>query len=343
MTKMTRILVSIALVLLLLSGAIFASCAPASSDQTLITFYASSVGGTTWTLSEALTGFINKYSTWLRAENLSTSGGNENLRNIGEIPENRANCIACISGNNLLIATLGDSPWTQPYHGARILAIQAKYRNFLVSYDPNIKTPQDMIGKRIAINTKGAGGNYTQTIPLFEYWGIADQVQFEYLGWSKGAQALKDGLVDVFWLWTTGGPNEFYPGTYVTDLTTKGRLTFVTHPPEDIIEAGKLSGYPQFASMCPAGGFDELLPDYPPNDIWGSSYEFTWSCDESMDPDITYEICRIVYEHIDEFGEFHAEGKNFTREEMAQFGVPESGFHEGAIKFYKEMGIKIGK
>jgi len=339
MSKTTKILVSVGVALLLLGSPVLGVCAPAAPEPTRITFYSSSSGGTVWTLNQALTTFINKYSTWLKAESLATSGGTENLRNIGEMPENRARCIASVSENNIFTAKKGEKPWSKPYDGARIISIQAKYRNFFVTYDPKIKTPKDLVGKKIAIPAKGIPDNDVQIFPLFKYWGIMDKVDFHYLGWKKGADALKDGMVDVTWVWTTGGPVEYYPGTYVTDLTRKKPLTFVTFPSKDIVEASKLSGYKVYPSKCPAGGFSSLRPNYPPNDIWGPSYGFSWAADESMDPEITYEICRIIYDHIKEFGEFHAEGKNMTHEEMAWF---DAEFHKGAVKFYKEKGIKIG-
>jgi TRAP-type uncharacterized transport system substrate-binding protein len=63
-----------------------------------------------------------------------------------------------------------------------------------------------------------------------------------------------------------------------------------------------------------------------------------------MDQEVVYEVCRVIYENSSRFGQVHAVGKGMTKDRLAAIPVfTESDFHPGAVKFYKEHGIKIGR
>ena len=64
--------------------------------------------------------------------------------------------------------------------------------------------------------------------------------------------------------------------------------------------------------------------------------------DKDLPDDVVYEMLSIMYDHIDEFKNYHAVGKALTRENMGDIAVPVEGIHPAAIKFFKEKGIKYG-
>jgi len=53
-------------------------------------------------------------------------------------------------------------------------------------------------------------------------------------------------------------------------------------------------------------------------------------------------MLRIMYDHVDEFKNYHAVGKALTRERLGDIAVPVEGIHPAAIKFFDEKGIKYG-
>lgn len=68
-----------------------------------------------------------------------------------------------------------------------------------------------------------------------------------------------------------------------------------------------------------------------------------WSADVEMPNEVTYEICRIIYEHYKEFGKYHITGKAISPETMSKSESSDPKFvHPGALKFYKEKGLKLG-
>ncbi len=61
-----------------------------------------------------------------------------------------------------------------------------------------------------------------------------------------------------------------------------------------------------------------------------------------MPEDIVYEITKTIYENAEKFGSYHAVGKGVTKDNVATLSYPEEMFHPGAVRFYREHGIKIG-
>ena len=60
--------------------------------------------------------------------------------------------------------------------------------------------------------------------------------------------------------------------------------------------------------------------------------------------DIVYEICRIIYEHAEEFALYHVAGKMFNKEKMGLMAYYDpAGYHPGAVRFYKEHNIEMGE
>ena len=64
--------------------------------------------------------------------------------------------------------------------------------------------------------------------------------------------------------------------------------------------------------------------------------------DLEMDEEVAYEIVRIAYEHGAEFKSYHRALAGLEIKERLGWVAPEDFMHPGAVRFYKEKGIKIG-
>ena len=62
-------------------------------------------------------------------------------------------------------------------------------------------------------------------------------------------------------------------------------------------------------------------------------------CHEKMDPTLAYNILKTFFANKPELVAVHQEAKNLTLEDAVD-GSP-IPFHPGAVKFFKEKGMKI--
>jgi hypothetical protein len=307
----------------------------------------SKIGSLGYVLIHATTELINKNSTWLRATFVETTGITENLKILAEEPARRKSFAHYAEVFTKQQAALGDRPFNRPYKTNKIIARMATMLTVIVTLDPKIKTVRDLIGKRISVGPKGISTYWHAYRILQDGYGIWDKVKPEYIGFTQGKDALLNGLIDA----TIQGSGIRKPGKSpfrpkVVSLTPAGRELksrkkpyIVSYDKAYIDKARKKSGYPVYWVEIPAGTWG---PNQP-NPVGGELSNMTWSCDIEMPEEVVYEITRIIYENSAKFGDYHPIGKSITKVAMANVpGVTEADFHPGAVKFYKEHGIKIG-
>ena len=97
--------------------------------------------------------------------------------------------------------------------------------------------------------------------------------------------------------------------------------------------------YPQ---MMPK---DALGPNLPHQDIYVPGFVVCFFVDENLDEELIYNIVKTAIEHDDEFEGYLGPGYKGYATFMAAAALPggESEWHSGAVKAYKEAGIKIGE
>jgi TRAP-type uncharacterized transport system substrate-binding protein len=77
--------------------------------------------------------------------------------------------------------------------------------------------------------------------------------------------------------------------------------------------------------------------------LWGYDDPTFFIADKSMDPDVVYEVTRIIWETpAEEWAKWHPMGAHMNNRFKA--AVPSTALyqaHPGAKKFYDEQGVKI--
>ncbi len=64
----------------------------------------------------------------------------------------------------------------------------------------------------------------------------------------------------------------------------------------------------------------------------------TLVAEQKLSEEAVYDITKALFDHLDEFGEAHAKGKEVSLEAAVQgVSVP---LHPGAAKYFSEKGIK---
>jgi len=330
---------------LLVSGLLFGWGKPAlsqpSREKVAVDILSMKFGGSGYVACFALSEIINKHSPWLRAKVIETAGAIANLKTFSEEPKKRKDSLGYGTWASNYLAVNAVPPFFKTsYKGARAFSLAQWIAHTYVTLDPKIKTPMDFVGKRIGLPTKGSAGRMEPEI-LFKYgWGILDKVKIDYLGWSQSIQALRDGMVDVaisnaIYV----GVDKTAPSPALDELKTlRIPYHYIPIPKEDVIRARDKSGYPLFPAVLPPGGLDsEQREPFPHVRITNG-----WFADVEMSDDVVYEVCRIIYEHYKEFWPYHVSMKGLQPEYMPKLAASEADYHSGAIKFYKEKGLKIG-
>ena len=74
--------------------------------------------------------------------------------------------------------------------------------------------------------------------------------------------------------------------------------------------------------------------------VWYEAQCF-WQCDPALDPDITYEIVRILDAYKEEMVQYDALAGAWNTEWFADMLVEEQHVHPGALRYYDEVGLEV--
>jgi TRAP transporter TAXI family solute receptor len=178
--------------------------------------------------------------------------------------------------------------------------------------------------KRIGVGPKAAtGGTYIPAI--LKLLGISAQI--EYGSFDTSVNDLFAGQLDVFTT-LTGAP---MPAIQAAEA--KGPITFLNLSPEQIEAIGK--ALPEFSpSKIAAGTYHSLDKDY----VTIGVYNFAIGRADIPD-DLVYQLVKAVFENQPRLVKATlAASDTLPQNVVKDTFLP---FHPGAIRYYREIGIKI--
>jgi len=293
------------------------------------------VGDPWYILSEGLANFINEDSKWLRATVVATPGITGNFELARRNPKEYM-----LIGEMSNFHQMPKDPYGKAhnyYDKTRFISIATSLTTVWVTYDKNIKSGKDFAGKRVNISRKAAA----RVVPdrgILEEWGVVDDVKLVMTGFGGMKRNLKDGLVDACIMIVDHiYPFEFKKGSFITDMETKGPIYYVSTEPEitNRLQEKCCSAIPV---RIPAKSLD---PVTQPDTIYGWALPMFFGADERMDPEIVYEVTRIIWKNAGKFEKWHPQGKHMTKEFIPAMPMKTKFVHPGAKKFYDENGIKL--
>jgi uncharacterized protein len=220
-----------------------------------------------------------------------------------------------------------------PYKEMRVLEYMADQAlNIVVLAKSSIKTISDLAGKRVNLGPAGSGWiDINKTI--FRALGIENKIKANYLNFDGGAQALKDGQIDA--TFSPGGP---YATPAIAEISRSVNLRLL-EPTED--EAGRIiTTLPYLRlGMIPANKAPGENADRDRKAFFGEVY---WVAQARMPDQVIYDILKVTQEPKDKevlgkvLSYWTTAGPRF--DVIARLGIP---LHPGALKFWKEQGVKI--
>ncbi len=189
---------------------------------------------------------------------------------------------------------------------------------------------EDLKGRRVSAGSPGSATE-VYAIRVLEAAGLHHErdIRKERLGVAESVNALKDKKIEAFF-WVGG-----LPTAAVTDLAatpnTKIKILDIAH-----LTAKMNAKYgPLYAeATIPAATYKGMDRDAKNNTVWN-----IMAVNASMSEDLAYKLTKIMLEKRDDLALVHKEALNIKPEwqTASRAGIP---WHPGAVKYFKEKGIK---
>jgi len=213
------------------------------------------------------------------------------------------------------------------YTGLTAIAyLYPTYIQLFAGSGTNIKTINDITGKRVAVGAPGGGDIFMLEKILAPFDMTFDDFKPEYVGAADGIEMMRDGHLDV----VPGFTN--IPFTSMLELTNAGKA-YVIPIEQDAIEKLTTGAKAEFFPLTiPAGTYKGQAEDV--NTVGMGTL---FCADSKVSEDQVYEMTKTIWENIDELRSRHAAVGNMVLEDIDNIkGVP---LHPGAERYYREVGV----
>jgi len=319
-----------------LSGAV-------ARDIVKMEMWSSPIGVSPYSSALAVSEMLKAKHPWLRLSPLQGRAFTNINDQLALSPERRKYCmINSLIHTEYARARLGLKPWRRKLTDLKVVNVEFNNSMTLATYDSNIKTPKDLIGKKIGTFVKVAAPNAVFFALLRDAWGILDKVKLSY----HRPMAMKDMLVTgtadaVFSLNCTelsGG--KFGEAPFSSNVTGARKTSWINITPEDIAKINKKNPWKAELMLIPK---DALGPGKPPKDTGLITMVMGMMAWQDTPDEITYELAKFMDENANAWSKRLRGARMDHGSMMAWPGLTEDMVHPGALKYYKEKNIKIGK
>ncbi|MEH6474424.1 MAG: TAXI family TRAP transporter solute-binding subunit [Sneathiella sp.] len=259
-----------------------------------------------------------------------------NVRKLGKEPDLKASTFTPYTTGLGYLAVNGMKPFKEKYPPAKLIANYLLGSVWLATFDPDIKSIKDLVGKRVAL---GRPPQILWTVEpellLKKGWGLHDKITIERLGTKPAAQALLDGKVDAAIIggYANVASGEFKPSPQTAELMASGRTLYHIPWGKEAVQKTMDSGVGVNHLAVPKGsviGLDAPLDGFFDAIAWVAYPEFS--------DDKAYKLTKMIIDNVGEFKDYHALGKLMAPETLA-YGWKAENIHPGALKAYKEAGL----
>ena len=214
-----------------------------------------------------------------------------------------------------------------PFEGLRaIFALHGEPLTVVARRDANIKSVEDLKGKRVNIGNPGSGQRDTMDVVMDALgWTRSDFALASELDAAEQAAALGDNNVDAM-VYVAGHPN----GS-IQEATTTVDSVLVSVSGEEIDQL--IEERPYYAKATIPGG----LYRGNDNDVETFGVRATLVTSTNTPEETVYQTVKAVFENFDRFKRLHPAFATLTEQEMIKEGLSVP-LHDGAARYYKERG-----
>lgn len=153
-----------------------------------------------------------------------------------------------------------------------------------------------------------------------------NDMSVSYLSYTDGAEALKDGRIDV------NAPHGAPPLEAITSIAVVDDVNIISMEPEILDKV--TTDLPYYsAATIPAGTYPGI-----DTDILSLGVQDILVCSPDMDEELVYEMTKAIYNNLEYLRQIHPSLKLMSFDTYKNSMVP---LNPGAQRFYDEMGIKV--
>ncbi len=209
-----------------------------------------------------------------------------------------------------------------------MFSVHAEPISLVARAESGITSIDDLKGKRVNIGNPGSGTEATWNV----VWGAMgltndDLALASGLKSSETPSALCDNKIDAFF-WLVGNPSALN-----SEAATTCDVVFAS---VDNDAAKKLiADNPFYRDATIPGGMYKGNPD----DVTTMGVGATFVSSTAVSDDVAYEIAKAVLGNLDDFRKLHPAFAHLKAEDMVSKALS-APLHPGALKAYKELGLK---
>jgi len=215
------------------------------------------------------------------------------------------------------------------YQNSRVIShMNNTYLQLYALKKSGIKSIYDLNGKSVGVGPIG-GAPHTLFPPLFKELGI-NPSRYVNAGISDLDTQLRDGMLDV------NANATSVPWVVVKEIETVFDINYFGVGSKDLERAPEFKQrYPFIAfTLVRKGTYKSNKDSDIETGIFGSFY----AVHKSLPDDFVYEVTKKYFENIDIVAAVHASAKEARVDGVLFSPIP---LHPGAIKYYREKGLKI--
>ncbi|BAD85124.1 TRAP-type transporter, periplasmic component [Thermococcus kodakarensis KOD1] len=313
------------LVFALVASGCIGSGGNGSKTSEEITIYTGGTSGVYFPLGSKYAEILNKNG--IKAKAVTSGASVTNAKAIGEGKAQAAilqNDIAYYAYNGLYMFE------GQPVKNIRgVAALYPETVQFVVRADSDIKSLQDLKGKKVAIGAAGSG-TAVAAEQILKAAGVWDSIQKVNQKFSEAAQSLKVGQIDAAVI-VSGAPT---PAVNQIAVQTPVRILPI---PDDILNKLHDQGYIFYVrQVLPKDTYNGMTEDTPTVAV-----KAILAVSADLSEDTVYQMTKILFDpaNLEELHKVHAKTKYISLDTALDgMSIP---LHPGAIKFYEEKGITV--
>ena len=313
-----------AALLLVLTMAVFAGCGEQAVEKKDINIATGDKSGTYYPIGGAIVEAINKDISTLNATAESTMGS---IDNINKLKDGAADL--AIIQNDIAFYAVNGSEMFKDKKVENLRAIASLYPEtcqFVTIADKEITSIADLKGKKVAVGAEGSGAE-ANARQILEAYGISyNDIDVQFLSFSDGAAALKDGKVDAAFL--TAG----FPTKAVVEVAEKAKIRIL---PVDNDKASILINlYPYYTkSTIPKGTYQ-----YQDEDVATVSVMAILAATDKISDDNGRDIAKSVFSNTEILKNAHEVG-NYINIKNANAGMSIK-MNAGAERYIRDYSAK---
>jgi TRAP transporter TAXI family solute receptor len=207
-------------------------------------------------------------------------------------------------------------------------ALHPEAVTLIAADDTDIKTIQDLKGKRVNIGNPGSGQRQN-AIDALELAGLdfEKDIQAEQIKATEAPGLLQDGRIDAFF-YTVGHPS----GAIQEATAGYRKVRFIPITQLDKL----LEKYPYYArTKIPLKLYSGATNEETEVETFGVKATLVTSV--KVSEDVVYAVTREVFDDLDAFRKLHPALEGLTRENMLE-GLSAPA-HPGALKYFREASL----